>query len=157
MARSISASALAKMQELSSDAAFLVLLTIDEEQLDEPIRVVNNTENIESRGDTYYAFPFGVKMPTTGGESLPTIRLTIDGVDQSIIQAIQLAKGRPEVTMEIIESTAPDDVEVGPMIFSLESVEAGAISVSGELTFEDAVNATYPAHRFDPATAPGLF
>ena len=61
MSRTLSQAARQAINAEATEQVFLLLLTIDHEDLAEPIRVVNNTETITSRGELYVAYPFVVE------------------------------------------------------------------------------------------------
>ena len=63
---------------------FLLLITIDHDNLAVPIRVVVNTEDITSRGDLYQAYPVDVELPDDNDDAPPTARLTIDNISTSV-------------------------------------------------------------------------
>ena len=137
--------------------AFLVLLTIDHADIDPPIRVVNNTENITSRGDEFIAFPFDIELPDNTREAPPRARLTIDNVSREIAQSIRLITSAPTVLIELIRASAPDTVEVAFPAFNLRDVKWDMLQVSGDLTVEDLMTEPFPAGQFTPAHFPGLF
>ncbi len=157
MARPISATALAAFYSPEMDDVVLLLLTIEEDSLDEPIRVVHNTENIVSRGQTFVAFVFSIELPVESGDAPRPVRIQIDAVDQSIIKAIREAQGQPKVTMEIVLASDPDAVEAGPFIFRLESASYTASSVIGEISFEGVEQVRSSNHKFTPYLFPDLF
>lgn len=136
---------------------WLVLLTISHEQLAEPIRVVNNTVEIVSRGETFIGYPFEITLPDSQEESAPRARLAIDNVSREISQSIRTITSAPSVLIEIIRAADPDTVEVAWPNFALRNVHWDAMRVSGDLTIEDFTAEPYPAGIFSPASFPGLF
>ena len=137
--------------------AFLALLTIDHAAISPPIRAVNNTENITSRGDEFIAFPFDLVLPESSAEAPPRARLIIDNVSREIAQNIRLITTAPTVLVEIIRASAPDTVEVALPLFYLRDVKWNAMQVSGELVVEDLISEPFPSLQFTPAHFPGLF
>ena len=135
----------------------LLLLTIEEASLDAPIRVVHNTEDIVSRGHTFVAFVFSIELPVESGDAPRAVRIQIDAVDQSIIKAIREAIEQPKVTLEIVLASHPDTVEAGPFLFRLENVTYTAVSVVGEITFENVERVRSNNHKFTPYLFPDLF
>ncbi len=137
--------------------AFLVLLTIDHTDISPPIRVVNNTANVTSRGDEFIAFPFDIELPRDDAEAPPRARLTIDNVTREIAQSIRLITSAPTVLIEVIRASVPDTVEVSFPVFFLRDVKSDRLKVSGELVVEDLMTEPFPAGQFTPAHFPGLF
>jgi len=153
----MSATARAAIYAPETDEAFLLLLTIEEASLSEPIRVCHNTENVTSRGDVYAAVEFGIELPAERGDMIETVRIVLDNVDRQIVQAIRQAVGRPHVTLEVVVGSDPDTVEAGPFKFDLESAEYDALAVVGELAFDDVSQLRSPAHLVTPWNFPDAF
>lgn len=137
--------------------AFLALLTIDHAAINPPIRAVNNTEDVVSRGDTFVAFPFDLILPESSAEAPPRARLIIDNVSREIAQSIRLITTAPTVLIEIIRASVPDTVEVALPLFFMRDVKWNALQVSGELVLEDLMSEPFPSLQFTPAHFPGLF
>jgi len=147
----------AELLKQETGEAFLVLLTIDHDDLTAPIRVVNNHENITSNGNEFIAFPFEIELPGAGGDSLPEVTLRIDNVDRQIVQAIRSISGPPTVTLEVIMASTPNTIEAGPYEFTLRDATYDALTVEGRLQFQDILNEPYPADSFGPSGFQGLF
>lgn len=140
-----------------SEEVFLVLLTIDHDGLSQPIRVVNNLEQVNSRGEEFIAFPFSISLPDDKEESPPRARLAIDNVTREIGQAVRQMTGPARVTLEVIMASAPDTVEASWPGFLLRNVVYDVSTVQGDLTVEDLTREPYPARRFNPGSFPGIF
>ena len=143
----------------ASDATdiWLVLLTIDHDDLSQPIYVVNNNENITSNGVQYIAFPFEITLPDNRDGAPPRAQLAIDNVSREIGEAIRSISSAASVKIQIIRAAAPDTVEIEWPYFSLRNVKWDFTKVTGDLTFEDFISEPYPAGKFVPAYFPGLF
>lgn len=135
---------------------WLVLVTIEHDDLSAPIRVVNDTVNLTSRGDLFTAFPFDVTLPDSREDAPPRARLVIDNASREIAQAVRSIGGAPTVTLEVVRAADPDTVEISWPFFSLRDVKWNVGSVSGELVVEDFTSEPYPAGVFSPASFPGL-
>jgi hypothetical protein len=74
----------------SSNAAWFFLLTITPANAaDYPINLVNNNEPVTSNGIVYQPYPFRMTLPLDTGDKIPNITLTIDNVDQLIVNSIR--------------------------------------------------------------------
>lgn len=136
---------------------WLVLVTIDHDDLAEPIRVVANTEDVTSRGDLFVGFPFDVVLPDSREDAPSRARLVVDNVSREIAQAIRSISSAPSVLLEVIRAADPDTVEVSFPFFTLRNVKWDALTVSGDLVLEDFTAEPFPAAVFSPASFPGLF
>lgn len=155
--RTLSTAAKQSLFAAHTGTVWLVLLTIDHDELDEPIRVVNNTVNITSRGNEFIAFPFEVELPQEREESPPKVTLRLCNADRRVVQAIRSIQGPPTVTLEIVTSNDWDTVEIGPLSFSLNEARFDAAVVEGDLNFEPVLDEAWPSGTFNPAGFPGLF
>ncbi len=134
----------------------LVLLKIDHADLSTPIRVVNNKVDVVSGGDTYSAFPFQIRLPDNSEDAPPRARLRIDNVSREIGEAIRSISTPADVTIEVVRQDAPDTIETSWPAMRLTNARYNALTVEGDLEFEDLTREPYPAHTFSPAEFPGL-
>lgn len=155
--RTLSSTAQAAIAAAQTGEAFLVLLTLDHDDLDAPIRVTSDAVATVSRGETFTPFPFEVALPSERDDQLAGVRLVIDAVDRSIIIALRDLTSAPTVTMEVVLGSTPDTVEAGPFEYTLKNATYNALTVEGDLAFEDVLNEAFPGQSFVPFTHPGLF
>jgi len=134
----------------------LVLIEIDHADLTQPIRVVNDREDVISNGVTYTAFPFGISLPDDLEDAPPRARLQISNVSQEIGQAVRTISTAASVTIKVIRRDTPDIVEMDFPGLRLVNIRMDALSVEGDLEFEDLTREPFPAHIFSPAEFPGL-
>lgn len=155
--RSMSAAAKAAIFSQETDKVFLPLLEISHPTLEDPLRFVNNTENVTSNGDEYIAFHFDVDLPGEQDDQLPRVTLTIDNIDRAITQTIRSLTTPPTIRLWICLADTPDTIEAGPFEFELAAAEGNALTVSGELAYEPILNQRFPSGIFNPGNCPGLF
>lgn len=134
----------------------LVLLTIEHDDLPDPILVVNNKENITSNGDEYIGYPFEIFPPDSNDSAPPTAKLKIDNVSREIGQAIRQISTPPLVTIKIIRPETPDIVEMQFPGMRLKNIDYDALTVEGTLEFEDLTREPFPAQTFSPANYRGI-
>lgn len=157
MSYSLSTTAKASLFAPSTGQVWLHLLTIDHDDLTAPIRLVDNTEAIVSRGETYTPFAFRPQIPAEVDGSLPKVEIQIDGVDQTIIAQLEELQTPPTIVLEVIMAGSPDTVERGPWYFTIRSVAYNALTIRSELTYEALTSEPFPHRRFTPTEFPGLF
>lgn len=140
-----------------TEEVFLLLLTLNHADLAQPIRVVDNTQDVVSGGNAFVAYPFEIDLPEDTGERPARARIRIDNVDRQLVATLRSAATPPAVTIEVVMASAPDTVEASFAGMSL--VEAGydVLTITGELTFEDVLNEPFPGVYFTPANFPGMF
>ena len=157
MSRSLSANVREELYNAQADACFLVLLTIDSDDLASPIYVVNNTENITSNAIEYTAYGFQFILPAEEESGVANASIVIDNVDRSFVQAIRSVRTPLTVIANIIEAGDPDTIEVGPYEFSLRNVSYTAKQISGDLYYENYLQENVSTIKFSNQNFPGLF
>lgn len=140
-----------------TDECPIVLLEIDHADLAAPIRVTSDAVDTVHLGNTYMAFPFAIAFPDDTDDVPPTSRLIIDNVDRQVVQAIRNITSSPDVTMWMVLASDPDTIEAGPFAMTMESAEYNALTVSGNLAYEDDLNTAYPKDAFTPDKFQALF
>ncbi|KKK88166.1 hypothetical protein LCGC14_2745900 [marine sediment metagenome] len=157
MGRTVTSAMLQEMFAQQTDQVFILLVTIDHDDLSQPIRICSDSQNIDSNGDTYVALPFQFGLPDESDSGSTRARLKIDNVDRSIVAAVRQLQTTPIVQMQIIRADAPDVVEVDFPQLRFSSIGYSALIVEGELSVEDFMQEPYPTPAFVPSLFPGLF
>lgn len=140
----------------SSDVAWLCLLTITADGED-PLYVVNNSEEVVSRGITFEPYPFTVTLPPDDSETLPTVSLSISNIDRSIVEFLRAQLMPPSIAIELVTSAYPDVVEKSLTFLKLTSVTYDAITVSGTLAVDNFLTQKFPDESYVPPLFPGMF
>jgi hypothetical protein len=141
--------------QTSTNEAFLWLLTITTSN--ETIRLVNNMEDVVSRGDNYTAYPFNISLPVEDGSKQLSLSLTIDNVDQVLIEAIRGFLEPPVMKLELVLSSDFDTVEKKIDFLRLGQVEYDQLQIRGQLKPNNVLGNAFPATSYDPAQFPALF
>jgi hypothetical protein len=136
----------------------LVLLEINHSALSEPIRVVNDNQEITSGGNLFVAFPFKISLPDDSDGRLPKATLTIDNVGRELTTWLEASAGGRGATCTImlVMRDAPDVVEYS-ITMELTNLAVSWRSVTGQLGFEDLLNRPAVVLQYRQDTAPGLF
>jgi hypothetical protein len=140
---------------ISSSVAWLTLLTFTLPDRD-PLRVVNNTLDVVSRGNTFLACGFEIILPVDDGDTMPTVKLTIPNADREIVEWIRGFATAPTLMMEIILSNSPDVVERSIDWMRLADVTYDALQVTGTLAVENVLSAGFPGEKYSPVRFPAL-
>ena len=139
------------------DTVWLVLATIEHADLSDHLRVVNNTEDIVSQGNTFTACPFEISLPDDTDDGPPGARVTIDNVSQEMTIALRTIDSPAQITFEVIDAAAPDDIEIEYADLTLRDIEIDVAQVRGTVGFDDARLESFPSHNFSPGFFPGAF
>ena len=135
----------------------LELLVIDHADMTSPLRLVNNTESIESNGDTYEPWPFKAALPTDDPDQEPRASIQISNVDLSVSIALDQLASRPTVTLGVVTLTDPDTYEYGPMTFDVSDERGDAQTITLDLVLQNLDQEPFPAMSFTPKLFPALF
>ncbi len=157
MPRQLTLAAVREAQKEHGQDPFLVLLTIEVDAPGEWVRVVNNTENIVSRGETFIGCPFQIALPDINDYTSSDATLTIDNVDPRIWQGVRMLTAAPNTILEVILASEPDDVMLRTEGLRLREAQATSQSITGKLVPDTIWQTGFPAHDFDPSQNPGMF
>jgi hypothetical protein len=153
---SLSQRAVESQNAEATGEVWLPLVTISHPTLSEPIRVVNNNENITSLGRLFVAWDYELVLPGDDPENPTTARLDIGNIDPVIIKSLREIDSPPEVTIEIILATDPDLVEIEFTGLKLRNAPYDPGRIRGELAFEE-ITSEPVATTLTPAMFPGMF
>jgi len=158
MARTYSTQYRSTLAKVSAEEAPLVLLEIIHPQLDSPIRVVNDTQNITSNGHEYIAYPFRATLPDDYENKLPKALLSIDNIGRELMLWLETSGGGlgSTGTFRQVMRSRPDQVEWS-ITMSLFNVSATNLEVTAELGFENLFSKPAVLVSYRPDTSPGLF
>lgn len=143
--------------EQDTGEVFLLLLTFDHKSFPSPIRLVNNLEDIRSRGDLYQAFPLELTLPPDDGDTLPTVQITCQNASLELIDEIRSVQGPMSVRIELIMASTPDWVEASIEDLRVASVQYDKSAIQMTCTVDDLLNTSFPKERYLPSNFPGLF
>jgi hypothetical protein len=140
-----------------TEQVFLHLLTI-ETSGGAVLRFVDNTQNITSRGNEFFAAGFTVILPEQTGNAQRPCRLAVDNADLSVFQVIKQAAGlEVTVTACVIKADTPDLYERGPLKYRLRNVKASKESISGDLYDFYLVDRKFPRDAYSPQDFEGMY
>lgn len=144
---------------LHTDTALLWLLTVREPNNNIVLRAAANLEAVVSRGNTYEAFPFEVKLAPDDGQRIQGIQVTFPNVGRELMEVIReySPETPPGVLLELVLSDAPDTVEKQVDFLRVGSVDYDTLTATfnliGDLTFGRKTSLpTYSQYEF-----PALF
>lgn len=157
MARTLSSNALRAINARETSQVFLMLLEIDHDTLQQPMRFVANNEDITHQGNVYQNFPFMLALPDDDPDTIPEVQLRIANVDKRIGEVIEDTLERPTCTLKVVLAASPDVIEYGPIELQMVSAEYESIDAVAIIQDDDIMNARIPKDAFIPSTHPGLF
>jgi hypothetical protein len=159
--RSLSTAAKLAMFSSQTDKVILPLIKVSGPGIATPLRFARNLTDIvstvEGSSQTYTAFPFNILLPSDKDDGVvKTVELTVDGVDQTIVQAVRPLTVPPTVTLWIVVADSPNVIEVGPLNFTVDSSHYDAMQMGFTLKYEDRLGNRLEGLTFDPVNFPGV-
>jgi hypothetical protein len=140
---------------LEPDSVVLALLTIEHPSI-QPIRVVNNNEDVVSGGNTFLAYPFNITLPPDAQD--PGVAdLQIANVDRSIIEALEAITDAAVCKVQIILASTPNVIEYEWGNLVLRSAKADDVTVTAQIGQPPIDNMPYPPMRVTQRDFPGLY
>lgn len=142
----------------SADEPFLVLLEITHPELEVPVRVVNDTQNITVQGNEFIACPFEITLPDDVDQQTPKAKLSVDNIGRELTQWLEYSRGGKDAKCRILQVMRSDpDVIEYDITLDMSGISIDNLSVSAELGFQNTLMLPAVAVRYDPLTSPGLF
>lgn len=155
--RNLSVQALSALTAEETGEVFLFLLTLDHETLATPIRVVNDMVGHTSRTNFFTAYPFSIVMPLDDGETFPTLKFTIDNVDQSLVEIIRTLTSPPEAMLEVVLASSPDTLELSVENMLIRKIDYNATTININAQVNDILNQKFPNRMYTPQYYPGQY
>jgi Domain of unknown function (DUF1833) len=147
-----------KTNKVAGDENPLILLEINHPLLAEPVRVVNDKQDVVSNGHNYIRCAFDCTLPSDPESGSPRARIAVDNVGRELMQWVEASDGAPGATGTIrqIMRSEPDLIEFEATL-NMTNISATTMKVSADLTYEDTLNLPANPFQYRPETAPGLF
>ena len=146
---------------------FLALLTIEIDWVNsvgatiyEVHRVVAGVKNnVTSNGLVYTPYAFEITLPTDSADAIEQVQLTIDNVDQVLVNGLRRAVNPLRFKLDIVLQATPNVVELSLANMEALQVEFDANTIVATLNLTDVWDAKYPSKggKYDPQQCPGLF
>lgn len=144
------------IQSVSSEIVLLALLTFT--LPGQPtLRVVNNTEDVTSRGEVFMAYPFTLALPADDSDKLPSLSIQISNVSQELVEYLRQLPEPPVVLLEVVSNVDFNIVEKSIGFLKLSSVNYDALVITLSLQLDNFLARRFPKEDYIPATFPALF
>jgi hypothetical protein len=143
---------------VNAPEAPIMLMEIDHPALSNPVRVVNDTQDITSNGNLYIACAFRYVLPDDFEGQLPKAKISVDNIGGELMYWIETSNGGNGsiVTFKQIMRSRPDLIE-SEIEMDLQGVVATMEEVSGELGYENLLSKLAVSMAYRPENSPGLF
>ncbi len=145
-------------QAVSEDELPLVLLEISHALLAEPMRLVNDVQDVVSNGQNYVATSFNFVWPDDMDKQTPRAQLSIANTRGDVGAFFERTHGGRGALLTVLQimRSMPDFVE-DRLVLDLKNVQVTTQTVSGQLGYDDVLNRPGTPATYRPESAPGLF
>jgi Domain of unknown function (DUF1833) len=157
MANSLSPELLAQLFSQESNDPFLTLVTLSHSSFAATVRLVNNSENIISRSNTFQAFPMKIVLPIDDGESAREVQIEFDNVAREIIKELREVTTPIDVKLELVLASIPDSVQMEIDDLKIGNISYDAYKVSAKLYMDDFLFSGLTSESYTPTNFPGIF
>lgn len=154
----VSASTAKKLHQVDDSGGILALLKIDHASLSAPVRLVNDSRDLTTLGDTYIGIPFSVTLPNDKASEVPRAKLQMDNTGRELTAELErLTPGAAlSATLLIVHRSTPGVIDY-QFTAPLSGLRVDQSNVTGSMSPGDLLRRPAVLLRADPATAPGLF
>jgi len=153
-----SAAYLRAINATSADESPLDLAEIDHPTFEEPIRIVNDSQDLVSNGETFIALYFRCRRPDDREGQAPQAELVVDNVGEELMAPLEHSNGGEGATVRLMEvlRSDPDTIE-WEATMNLKNVRAVNMEVIAALGYEEILHRPAVGLAYRPDIAPGLF
>jgi hypothetical protein len=121
------------------------------------VKLVNNSEDIVSNGETFTSFPMRIRLPADDGESTREVSIEFDNVSRELIDELRTVTTPIDVKIEMILASNPDDIQITLDELKMRNVTYNKSIVSARLYLDSFLNVELTSERYSPKLYPGLF
>lgn len=146
---SLSAVGTAELSAQECGTAWLVLLTLSQPTMPQPIRVTSDAVPTVSNGLTYDPFPFAVSLPDDVEGRAPRASLLIDNTSQEIIAILRGLVTPATLTIQIVRASSPDIIERQWSGIEWQNSTYDVAAITGTLGIDDIAAEEFPYVTFD--------
>ena len=133
-----------------------VLIKIYHEDMEDPLYLTDNDEDLRYKGHVYKHAYFKINMPEVTKDSMGNASIQIGCVDQQLIRIVRSLTTPPNIKFvaTYLEDGVYSDLAGYDMILS--NVKWDAKSMTADLTLDLVLNYEFPAGSFTAYNCPGV-
>jgi len=157
MSNTLSPELLAQIFAQSSNDPFLTLVTLTHESFATPIRLVNNSKPITSRGNEYLAFPMKIRLPVDDGETVRDFAIEFDNASLELIEEIRSVTSQIGIKLEMILASMPDVVQMEQADLKIITLNYNATKITARVVLDSFLSVELTSEKYNPSNFPGIF
>jgi hypothetical protein len=121
------------------------------------IRLVNNTEDIVSRSETYLSFPMNITPPADDGETAREVSIEFDNVSLELITEFRQITSPADIKIEIVLASDPSQVQLSYEELKLRNITYDKQRIRAKLYMDSFLNVELTSESYGATNFPGLF
>lgn len=138
-----------------SEDPFLTLVTLTGPSF--TFRLVNNSKNIISNGQTFMAFPMKVRLPVDDGESARDFQIEFDNASLLLISSLRSVTSPINCQIDMILASMPDVIQMSVTDLLIRSIVYDKSRVSAKIVLDNFLAVAMTSERYTPIAYPGMF
>lgn len=136
----------------------VILLEICHPMLEAPVRIIGDTQDLVSNGNTYTACAFQLTLPDDVDQRYPRAQLSIDNIGEELTQWLEASGGGDGATCRIMQVLREDPNHLeADITLDMTSLHLDHLVVTADLGFEDVLDLPAVAVAYRPEITPELF
>lgn len=155
MANELSNEVKAQIFGQESTDPFLTLVTLSHDTF--TARLVNNSTDIVSNGETFIAFPMKIRLPVDDGETVRDFSIEFDNASLELITNLRSVTGDIGVRIDLILASIPDVIQMSHEDLLVRSISYNAQRVSAKIVLDSFLAVEMTGERYSPSNFPGMF
>lgn len=157
MANQLSNELLTELYGQVSSDPYLTLFTLTHPSFTETIRLVNNSEDIVSNGETFIGFPVRVVLPPDDNETAREVNVQFDNISLELIDELRAVTTPIDVKIEMVLASNPDVVQQSIESLKFKGIQFNTQVITAKLVMDDFLNVGLTSERYTPTIFPGIF
>lgn len=138
-----------------SDDPFLALVTLSHGSF--VARLVNNSVDVTSNGQTFTALPMKIRLPVDDGETARDFVLELDNVSLELLASMRSITGDIAVKIELILASMPDVIQMSHEDLVIRAVTYNKQRISARVVLDSFLSVEVTSERYTPSSYPGMF
>lgn len=138
-----------------SNDPFLMLVTLQNTSF--ILRLVNNSSDIVSNGNTFTAYPMKIRLPIDDGETARDIQIDFDNVSLEMIRNIRSVTESIGVSIQMVLASQPDVIQMSLDDLLIGNITYNATKISASIVMDNFLSVEMTSERYTPNNFPGMF
>lgn len=133
-----------------------LLIIISHSEMDEPLYLTDNNEDLEYDGQTYRQAFFKINLPEVTKDSMGNATIEIGCADQQLVQVIRSLSTPPKITF--VATYLEDGVysRLAGYEMNMSNFNWDVKKMQADLTLDLVLNNDFPSSSFTPFFYPGI-